>query len=1216
MTEANWGALSPELVSQWINFDKDNSDWRYVPEQAISMAAKQIEGVAYLWNVLSLHGTAVLADEVGMGKTFQALGVASLLWKMKPDAKILVMAPNRDICRHWVREYDEFINSHYKDMDHLVKNSADGGPIHKAKLCWNLSSLVDAIKSNNGSLFFTTIHALSGLIPSDNKNGDLGKKASKAASEIHEQIKDALGKDGFDLIIVDEAHYFRNAKGGSQRAHAAKAFFGSEGRRLGQKSLLMTATPSHSGLSDIANVLSNFADIGHVKETKDLIALLNKFTLRRLRLMRGKDEDKFHNKHHYRKEIAVEANFDKNPESELFFALYQKKLVKELGESKTGKKFLYGYLEGFESVGVQEELSDTVNNNDPNEKSSTDFNNSPDSRILEKLTKQYTKLFKTFPEHPKYSLLVKEVVPSKLFKGGRDLHDDKALIFVRRIPSVKELTQRVNLAYDQIMARQIITAWGLKWDSDEVKKWKERSWSRAGYAELVEKIQIKDNSDTQLENDPLNIPNEIDGSLLGSRISDLFVIKKGEGGATDCSNVSLRFRKPESLFSLFMEPSSDYKDGHYSGYYKSDNKHWQRDLYSTAARDIRFSNFDGVTKAIEGANSLNNITLYKNTMPTAWSMIYPHLESEHKSILEGFLKRDKGIAENFGNYIKTGFLFASPVMLEIYCWFTEFNRKDKTGDVQKKYLSFLVFIKPKLRKSLFLVYFKNALESFEAICSKITDHKLHDWKKDWRILVSLNNPAWYASGETGNRQRLILGFNSPFYPNVLMATSVFQEGVNLHLQCNKVFHYGIAWTPGDNEQRVGRVDRLFGKVNNQLMTTGQSSLNIHYPYLKNSFDEDQVGSFIKNKHAVEQKMDFCIPGDFDSTIDTSEGSVNWRDYLRTPIESETVVNDPYPAKFEDQNKPSSTYQPKYLELDDIKEHLHGLLSSILDKKAEKLFSIKESHQNSNSLFLIDPIIEFQQQLRHQPILVEKHFSTDFSSLIKGTVYYITLKTPIASKHTLGDVVDEKLKEALEIYNQSQRHFPLVQLAINEDFSMSHFYCHMKVDLPIFVQAGKLSMLSREEVEMALEQLKDFADSLERELFSIDPQDLRMEQLKIHNDAIEINKKVRDSIGTHDTTMLNSYWNTLTLAQSKVAQLSHEFEIKDLREQLPNKNVNEVDQLLIWNCKYPFLKFTRTKTNLGVELNYPLVDFQEEEQKLLEKWFFFCCNKLFKNFGPS
>ena len=103
MSESNWGAITPETVSDAINFESSDEKFKYDANNTISMAAKQTEGVAYLWNTLSLHNIAILADEVGMGKTFQALGVASLLWKLKPEAKILVMAPNRDICKHWIR---------------------------------------------------------------------------------------------------------------------------------------------------------------------------------------------------------------------------------------------------------------------------------------------------------------------------------------------------------------------------------------------------------------------------------------------------------------------------------------------------------------------------------------------------------------------------------------------------------------------------------------------------------------------------------------------------------------------------------------------------------------------------------------------------------------------------------------------------------------------------------------------------------------------------------------------------------------------------------------------------------------------------------------------------------------------------------------------------------------------------------------------------------
>src|SRR5690606_3719859 len=147
---------------------------------------------------------------------------------------------------------------------------------------------------------------------------------------------------------------------------------------------------------------------------------------------------------------------------------------------------------------------------------------------------------------------------------------------------------------------------------------------------------------------------------------------------------------------------------------------------------------------------------------------------------------------------------------------------------------------------------------------------------------------------------------SPFYPNVLVATSVFQEGVNLHLQCRKVHHYGIAWTPGDNEQRVGRVDRLFGRVNQQLRQHGQAELAIHYPYLTRSFDQEQLASFVKLKHGVEARMDACQHTDFKDEIELQQSAVAWEQYLRKPDGKISLI-DPFPARFGPSDLPKSVY---------------------------------------------------------------------------------------------------------------------------------------------------------------------------------------------------------------------------------------------------------------------------------------------------------------------
>jgi hypothetical protein len=197
-----------------------------------------------------------------------------------------------------------------------------------------------------------------------------------------------------------------------------------------------------------------------------------------------------------------------------------------------------------------------------------------------------------------------------------------------------------------------------------------------------------------------------------------------------------------------------------------------------------------------------------------------------------------------------------------------------------------------------LRYFIAASETFETLCGKIIDHGLEQWDEEWRCLNRLTSPCWYACGDNiEGRPRLIAGFNSPFYPNVLVSISVLQEGVNLHLQCHQIHDYGPAGSPGDNEKRVGRLDRLFGCVNQRLQRSGNAELSIHHPFLQGSVDEDQVASFIELKHQVEEQMDACVQVNFDKQLMISDAQ-QWRSFLRKPVPiSDEPLQDPYGAVF-------------------------------------------------------------------------------------------------------------------------------------------------------------------------------------------------------------------------------------------------------------------------------------------------------------------------------
>ncbi|GMU62411.1 MAG: hypothetical protein AMXMBFR34_41740 [Myxococcaceae bacterium] len=83
--------------------------------------------------------------------------------------------------------------------------------------------------------------------------------------------------------------------------------------------------------------------------------------------------------------------------------------------------------------------------------------------------------------------------------------------------------------------------------------------------------------------------------------------------------------------------------------------------------------------------------------------------------------------------------------------------------------------------------------------------------------------------EAEARDRHLHGFNSPFAPLVLIASSVAQEGVDLQKYCRHVIHYDLEWNPAKLEQREGRVDRA-GR-------TADGPVNVYFLLCRGTYDE-------------------------------------------------------------------------------------------------------------------------------------------------------------------------------------------------------------------------------------------------------------------------------------------------------------------------------------------------------------------------------------------
>lgn len=93
-----------------------------------------------------------------------------------------------------------------------------------------------------------------------------------------------------------------------------------------------------------------------------------------------------------------------------------------------------------------------------------------------------------------------------------------------------------------------------------------------------------------------------------------------------------------------------------------------------------------------------------------------------------------------------------------------------------------------------------------------------------------------ANGEVRRdaRRRLMLAFNTPFFPEVLISSAVMGEGVDLHLECRHAIHHDLDWNPSVLEQRTGRLDRLGSKSE-----VTRQPIVICEPYLEGTQDEKQ-----------------------------------------------------------------------------------------------------------------------------------------------------------------------------------------------------------------------------------------------------------------------------------------------------------------------------------------------------------------------------------------
>lgn len=455
-------------------------------------ADEQLEGAVAIHNLLQSQGVAYLADEVGMGKTYVALGALALFRHYQPDFRVLVIAPRANIQAKWTKELRNFVTNNVRFPDLRVK-ALDGRPARPFVSCENLLDLVHQVTVDRDRDFFTRLTSFS--LPILGREEVDREKAKQWRDQLRrhlpwmrDEVFDLRNKQDFkdnfaralccalppfDLIIVDEAHNLKHgfgenvssrnrvlglAMGHADSATERKLFpgFGPRARRV----LFLSATPVEESYRQLWNQLNVFGLgepyrdlLNSDVEEQDKKALVGRFLIRRVTSIHEYTKNQYRREwrrggvHRHDEPIRVD-----DARQRLVVALVQKKVSELLGHERFNSSFQIGMLASFESFLETTKLKreeaeiatfdDAEQTNDELEKEGIDVGD------VNRLARSYRQKFTREMPHPKMDALVDAL--SKSWRTGQ-----KSLVFVRRVASVKELKRKLDDQYDDWLEERL-----------------------------------------------------------------------------------------------------------------------------------------------------------------------------------------------------------------------------------------------------------------------------------------------------------------------------------------------------------------------------------------------------------------------------------------------------------------------------------------------------------------------------------------------------------------------------------------------------------------------------------------------------------------------------------------------------------------------------------------------------------------------------------------
>jgi hypothetical protein len=897
--------LTARMVRSYIDFDGHEATTS--ADQPSIQAALQSEGVAGLWSLLQQQGYAYLADEVGMGKTRQAMGVMATQFLSKPDSRVVIVCASVSLQEQWQKEWSAFLGNCYRLLDDRLL-SADAVQLQELRLHQNLRQFTAALKNDDSRIHLLRYssfsrplslekHTVRGMLSDYAATIGVADVARLNAEELAIAVKfEALpagwqddmrralaaqycrrlaalltdGRDALaqplsplDLVVFDEAQYLRHTDNW-QNQHIQHIFHSNA-----QKWLFLSATPLHSGARDIHSLDAYLAQqpVAAAKtaanEAWDVVNLLQEMMIRRTRAYADQRGERY-GKIEYRRYDRVRYSGADDPFMAMSMALVQKRLVGAL--AGRANRFRLGECASFES------LSSSVSRSvgaapvkaadaarpelEPlkDRKQSEPAGQALDRNVIDELNHSFVQAMAQpggygLP-HAKLNRMVDALFDHSIANGSTR----KTLVFVRRIDTVEEIRDLLHVRFQQEVDARL-TGWHglLSLPGVQGEPWQGSFWLvPATGAEALPPLPeepVAANDDQEDDDDEL----------------------PPAGAATH--NQAYRQQADLPYFEALKQRSETHAHNGKLVSFRS-RLHSHADLLSKPMRGFlhrRPAPQDGESTVQDDAAWQRNRARWERLLRAVLEREYLAQPSQQWLFADPALDAPLSFKLAALQLCLLQSLRQTDFVVDLFVLHTHLRQApDGASELPDKLLWLLEQPASQLPAAL-AQYVANQrarlrdwIEQFDLIVGKcFRSGVVASWEEVWRTRIGAVfrplAPVIGRSGRVRNRHA-IAHFNLPCHPNVLVCTDVLKEGVDMHLFCDRVEHYGVAWTSGDLEQRIGRIDRFGSLISRRIgahasQHTGLPRLQVGFPYLEGTLDQHQVERVIRAKIASDLRMD-------------------------------------------------------------------------------------------------------------------------------------------------------------------------------------------------------------------------------------------------------------------------------------------------------------------------------------------------------------------------